>query len=78
MVTVRFYGDLKQFGTVFKLDIGSVPEAIRALVTQIPGLREHIERGSYKVRVDGKYIGDEGVLRSELNPTPDTCRKRGW
>ena len=68
MVTVRFYGDLKQFGTVFKLDIGSVPEAIRALVTQIPGLREHIEKGSYKVRVDGKYIGDEGV-HSEVNST---------
>ena len=73
MVTVRFYGDLKQFGTVFKLDIGSVPEAIRALVTQIPGLREHIEKGSYKVRVDGKYIGDEGVhseVRSTLHLTP--------
>ena len=68
MVTVRFYGDLKQFGTVFKLDICSVPEAIRALVTQIPGLREHIEKGSYKVRVDGKYIGDEGV-HSEVNST---------
>ena len=68
MVTVRFYGDLKQFGTVFKLDISSVPEAIRALVTQIPGLREHIEKGSYKVRVDGKYIGDEGV-HSEVNST---------
>ena len=73
MVTVRFYGDLKQFGTVFKLDIGSVPEAIRALVTQIPGLREHIEKGSYKVRVDGKYIGDEGVhseVSSTLHLTP--------
>ena len=68
MVTVRFYGDLKRFGTVFKLDISSVPEAIRALVTQIPGLREHIEKGSYKVRVDGKYIGDEGV-HSEVNST---------
>ena len=73
MVTVIFYGDLKQFGTVFKLDIGSVPEAIRALVTQIPGLREHIEKGSYKVRVDGKYIGDEGVhseVSSTLHLTP--------
>ena len=73
MVTVRFYGDLKQFGTVFKLDIGSVPEAIRALVTQIPGLREHIEKGSYKVRVDGKYNGDEGVhseVSSTLHLTP--------
>ena len=73
MVTVRFYGDLKQFGTVFKLDIGSVPEAIRALVTQIPGLREHIEKGSYKVLVDGKYIGDEGVhseVSSTLHLTP--------
>ena len=53
---------------MFKLDISSVPEAIRALVTQIPGLREHIEKGSYKVRVDGKYIGDEGV-HSEVNST---------
>ena len=73
MVTVRFYGDLKQFGTVFKLDIGSVPEAIRALVTQIPGLREHIEKGSYKVRVDGRYIGNDDVqtvVNSTLHFTP--------
>ena len=73
MVTVRFYGDLKQFGTVFKLDICSVPEAIRALVTQIPGLREHIEKGSYKVRVDGRYIGNDDVqtvVNSTLHFTP--------
>ena len=73
MVTVRFYGDLKQFGTVFKLDIGSVSEAVRALVTQIPGLREHIEKGSYKVRVDGRYIGNDdvqAVVNSTLHFTP--------
>ena len=73
MVTVRFYGDLKQFGAVFKLDIGSVSEAVRALVTQIPGLREHIEKGSYKVRVDGRYIGNDDVqtvVNSTLHFTP--------
>ena len=73
MVTVRFYGDLKQFGAVFKLDIGSVSEAVRALVTQIPGLREHIEKGSYKVRVDGRYIGNDDVqtvVKSTLHFTP--------
>ena len=73
MVTVRFYGDLKQFGAVFKLDIGSVSEAVRALVTQIPGLREHIEKGSYKVRVDGRYIGNgdvQTVVNSTLHFTP--------
>ena len=75
MVTVRFYGDLKQFGTSFKLDVATVPEALRALLTQIPGLRYHMERGEYKVRADNKYLSEDSVdshVNSTLHLTPVT------
>lgn len=75
MVTVRFYGDLKQFGSSFKMDVASVPEALRALLTQIAGLREHIEKGHYKVTADGKQLTADTLetgLEKTLHITPVT------
>lgn len=75
MVTVRFYGDLKQFGSSFKMDVASVPEALRALMTQITGLREHIEKGHYKVTADGKQLTADTLetgLEKTLHITPVT------
>ncbi|WP_413730783.1 tail assembly protein [Sodalis sp. RH22] len=51
MAKVRFYGDLKRFGSVFQLEVDTGAEAIRALLFQIPGLRKHLREGRYKVRV---------------------------
>ena len=73
MVTVRFYGDLKQFGTSFKMDVETVPEALRALMTQVKGLREHIEKGHYEVRADGKLLSESSLdtnLNASLHITP--------
>ena len=73
MVTVRFYGDLKQFGTSFKMDVASVPEALRALMVQIAGLREHIEKGHYRVTADGKKLTEstlETDVEKSLHITP--------
>lgn len=73
MVTVRLYGDLKQFGTSFKMDVATVPEALRALMTQIKGLREHIEKGRYKVKADGKFLTEQSLdtdLNNSLHITP--------
>ena len=73
MVTVRFYGDLKQFGTSFKMDVETVPEALRALMTQVKGLREHIEKGHYEVRADGKLLAESSLdtnLNASLHITP--------
>ena len=73
MVTVRFYGDLKQFGTSFKMDVETVPEALRALMTQVKGLREHIEKGHYEVRADGNLLSESSLdtnLNASLHITP--------
>ena len=56
MVTVRFYGTLKQFGTTFKLDVQNTAEALRALTSQIPHLRQFIQQGLFTVRIAQQYI----------------------
>ena len=61
MIQIRFYGDLKRFGTLFELDIRDAAEAIRALCVQIPNLREHIQKGLYKVRIGKNYLSPEAL-----------------
>lgn len=56
MVTVRFYGTLKQFGTTFKLEVKNTAEALRALTSQIPHLRQFIQQGLFTVRIAQQYI----------------------
>lgn len=61
MVTVKFYGQLKKFGTDFKLDVKDTAEAIRALCTQLDGLRETLRDGIYKVRIGKKYLDASAI-----------------
>lgn len=61
MVTVRFYGSLKRFGTVFNLKCQDTAEVIRALTTQIDGLRQHLQNGYFKVRIGRDYIDSRFV-----------------
>lgn len=56
MVTVRFYGTLKQFGTTFKLEVQNTAEVLRALTSQIPHLRQFIQQGLFTVRIAQQYI----------------------
>ncbi|MGC7561321.1 tail assembly protein [Pasteurella sp. PK-2025] len=56
MVNVKFYGSLRQFGTVFKLDVENAAEAIKALTTQIPKLREFIQKGYFTLKIGKEYI----------------------
>ena len=56
MVTVRFYGTLKQFGTTFKLEVQNTAEALRALTSQIPHLRQFIQQRLFTVRIAQQYI----------------------
>lgn len=56
MVNVRFYGSLRQFGTSFKLEAENTAEIIRALTSQIPKLREFIQKGYFTVRIAKEYI----------------------
>lgn len=56
MVNIKFHGSLRQFGTLFKLDIENAAEAIKALTTQIPKLREFIQKGYFTLRIGKEYI----------------------
>lgn len=54
------------FGKSFRLDIDSTAEAVQALVCQIPGLMEELQRGWYKiVRVSD---AGEDLMPAELIP----------
>lgn len=66
MVNVRFYGSLKQFGTEFRLDCKTPAEVIQALTSQIPKLRQFIQKGLFTVRVGRDYF-DNRYLEKGLN-----------
>ncbi|MEG9531414.1 tail assembly protein [Mannheimia indoligenes] len=72
MITVKFYGHLKKFGTDFRLEVKDTAEAIRALCTQINGLRETLRDGIYKVRIGKQYL-DNSALEKGLF----YCLKKG-
>ncbi|ECI8027882.1 tail assembly protein [Salmonella enterica subsp. enterica serovar Ramatgan] len=54
MVRICFYGDLERFGRRFSLCVKTASEGLHALYMQIPGLRQHIQNGYYRVRISGK------------------------
>ena len=66
MVNVRFYGSLKQFGSVFRLDCKTPAEVIHALTSQIPKLRQFIQQGLFTVRVGRDYF-DNRYLEKGLS-----------
>ena len=66
MVNVRFYGSLKQFGTEFRLDCKTPAEVVQALTSQIPKLRQFIQKGLFTVRVGREYL-DNRHLEQGLN-----------
>ena len=61
MIKVKFYGNLKKFGNEFNLDVKDTAEAIRALCSQIKGLRQSLMQGLYKVRIGKDYINPEAL-----------------
>lgn len=66
---MRFYGDLRRFGREFRLDVANTGEAIKALVSQIPGLRQAMQPGWYRVRYGkGKYLYQENIKRGLRAP----------
>ena len=66
MVNVRFYGNLKQFGSEFRLDCKTPAEVIHALTSQIPKLRQFIQQGLFTVRVGRDYF-DNRYLEKGLS-----------
>lgn len=68
MITVNFYGDLSQFGRRFSLHAATPAEAMRALLLQIHGLREHLEKGMYQVRFKKQDMSDS-TLKDDMSQT---------
>ncbi|UOO89140.1 tail assembly protein [Vitreoscilla massiliensis] len=68
MITVNFYGDLSKFGRRFSLYAATPAEALRALMLQIDGLRDHIAAGMYQVRFQ-KQDMNEASLKDDMNQT---------
>lgn len=66
MVNVRFYGNLKQFGSEFRLDCQTTAEIVQALTSQIPKLRQFIQQGLFTVRVGRDYF-DNRYLEQGLS-----------
>lgn len=64
MMTVKLYGDLgARYGRTYRLDVRNPAEAVHALCTQLPGLRQYfIEHGAQKFRVRGVQDYDETTL----------------
>lgn len=72
MKTIRLYGALgEQFGRVWRLDVKSPAEAIRALCSQLKGFRQHLQQNSapgFRVLVD-TAPRDERELRLPSSAT---------
>lgn len=71
-ITVKLYGDLRKYGTEFKLkNVVDSAEALRALYAQIDGFRIAIQRGIFKVRVGSKYFTMETLKEDVFEPLTD-------
>ena len=53
MITVCLHGGLREYGRRFDLHAANPAEAVRALLTQLPGFREILGSGFYQVRFNG-------------------------
>lgn len=71
MATVCFYGDLQRYGRRFHLEVHTAGEALRALISQIPGLRQHISNDFYRLRIAGQDITQEELKQGMHSPLPD-------
>ena len=61
MITVRLYGNLQEHGRRFDLHVASPAEALHALFTQLPGLKEKVEKGFFQVRFKGRDFSEAEV-----------------
>ena len=49
MATIVLHGALARFGAPVALDVTSAAEAIRALCAQLPGFRQQLQQGQYRL-----------------------------
>ena len=64
--TIRLYGALgEQFGRVWRFDVKSPAEAVRALCSQLPGFRQYLQKHSapgYRVLCDTQARGERELV----------------
>jgi predicted phage tail protein len=61
MATVKFYGDLKQYGDKYKINANTAAEALNCLYFQIKGLKKRILDGYFRVRINGIDMNDNNL-----------------
>lgn len=69
MATVKFYGNLKQYGDKYKINADTAAEALNCLYLQIKGLKDDIKKGYFRVRINKKDISEKTLhfgLKSQL------------
>lgn len=79
--TIRLYGALgEQFGRVWRFDVKSPAEAVRALCSQLPGFRKHLQEHSapgYRVLCDTQARGERelglGTSAKTIRIVPVVC-----
>lgn len=65
MITVCLHGGLSEYGRRFDLHVASPAEAVRALLSQLPNLREILQNGFYQVRFN-RHDFSEAELETEF------------
>ncbi len=72
MVQVKFYGDLKRFvREPVELEVDSFSELMSGLLTQIKGLRDHLKKGCYKVRIGKNTYLEESQVKANIDLKAD-------
>lgn len=61
MLTLYLHGNLAKFGKQFQLDANTAAEALKAVMVQIPNLRQAISQGFYKLRIGKSYINPDNL-----------------
>lgn len=69
MATVKFYGNLKQYGDKFKMSADTAAQALNGLYAQVSGLKQSIMDGYFRVRINKQDVTEDTLqfgLHSKL------------
>lgn len=61
MAKIRLYGDLKQYGDKFDMNIETAAEGLRGMCCQIKGLQQRIVDGWFRVRINGVDMTNDNL-----------------
>lgn len=61
MAKICLYGDLKQYGDKFDMNIETAAEGLRGMCCQIKGLQQRIVDGWFRVRINGVDMTDDNL-----------------